>query len=107
LSRGSASVAASGRFDTRVTYALFFSFSYSKALPNIHRRSMVEPWIARDMENQQFTGVEDLIGALLLKSMIFPKSQNVEEFFDQCRATLSSVWSDKKEGSPIITSLKK
>ena len=78
----------------------FLTFSYSKALPNIHRRSMVEPWIARDMEKQQIADVEPLIGAFLSNSsnpMIMSSDREANiALFNECRETVVSLWSEKR-----------
>jgi hypothetical protein len=80
LNHGSASFTASGGFDN--AYALFFSPFYSRAWTNIHRRSAVEPWIARDMQKQQFVEVEDLVGAFLSRLWVIPLSpkQTTQKF---------------------------
>ena len=86
----------------------FSLLSYSKALTNIHRPPVVEPWLARDMEKQQFADVEALIGAFLSKAMKHPRNRKMNvDTFHECRDTISFVWSDEKIGSPIVDSLKK
>jgi hypothetical protein len=84
-------------------------FSYSsKTLPSIHRREVVEPWIARDMEQQQTVDVKILIGRLLLPQRAGTPAKCVERF-DDCRANINSMWKKKLQNKkqPIIDNLKK
>jgi len=70
---------------------------------------MVEPWIARDLERQQIADVEALIGAFLSNSDDVPMESNREPrvaLFNECRATVMSLWSEKRDlQSPIATSI--
>ena len=82
----------------------FLIFSYSKALPNLHRRSVVEPWIARDMEDQQIADVAPLIGAFLSKATKLENgpAENIA-LFNKCRAAVASLWSEKQNSQSPIT----
>jgi hypothetical protein len=83
------------------------AISYSKALPTIHRRREVEPWVARDMEEQQSADVEALIGEFLSNTSILPNDRDTNiAVFNECRGTAASLWSETQDAqSPIATTI--
>ena len=67
---------------------------------------MVEPWIARDMGQQQLADVRALVGKLLSPRVPGPKAECIKRF-EEYRAIINSMWKQKKKKGPIIDNLNK